>query len=99
MVITQARAEELLKQDVASAEAEVKRLVTVPLTQHQFDALVDFVFNCGAGNLQHSTLLRLLNAGDYASTAAHFGDWVKSGGHVLPGLVRRRYAEAQLFKS
>jgi len=99
MVIDHAKAEDYLKLDIHVAELAVKRLVTVPLTQHQYDALVDFTFNCGSGNLQHSTLLKLLNAGDYAGASEHFGDWVKAGGHVLPGLVKRRHSETQLFKS
>ena len=98
MVIDHAQAEQFLSEDVRSAEAAVKRLVHVELTQHEFDALVDFTFNCGAGNLQHSTLLRLVNEGRFAEAAQHFGDWVKGGGHVLPGLVRRRHAEAVLFE-
>ena len=98
MVIDHAQAEELLRGDVRSAEAAVKREVRVELNQHEFDALVDFAFNCGAGNLQHSTLLRLVNEGHFAEASQHFGDWVKGGGHVLPGLVRRRHAEAVLFE-
>jgi len=99
MTIDHAQAEEFLRHDVRSAEAAVKRLVKVELTQHQFDALVDFAFNCGAGNLQHSTLLKLVNEGDFATASTHFGDWVKGGGHVLPGLVKRRHAETVLFNS
>ena len=98
MVIDHAQAEQFLREDVRSAEAAVKRFVHVELTQHEFDALVDFTFNCGAGNLQHSTLLRLVNEGHFAEASQHFGDWVKGGGHVLPGLVRRRHAEAVLFE-
>jgi len=99
MTIDHAQAEEFLRHDVRSAEAAVKRLVKVELTQHQFDALVDFAFNCGAGNLQHSTLLKLVNEGNFATASTHFGDWVKGGGHVLPGLVKRRHAETVLFNS
>ena len=88
-----------LKADVAEAEIAVDKLVQVELTQHQFDALVDFTFNCGAGNLQHSTLLRLLNESDFAGADAHFKDWVKGGGHVLPGLVKRRQLEAVWFNT
>ncbi|HLI61923.1 MAG TPA: lysozyme [Terriglobales bacterium] len=77
----------------------VNRLVTVPLTQNQFDALVDFVFNVGAENFARSTLLRELNAGNTAGAAAQFLLWKWAGGVVSPGLLRRRQAEAALFES
>lgn len=96
--ITKERAEELLREDVARFESQVLRLVKVPLTQGQHDALVSFVYNLGAGNLSNSTLLRLLNAGDYAGAAAQFDRWNKAGGKVLAGLVRRRAAERALFE-
>ncbi|MBK3870977.1 lysozyme [Stutzerimonas frequens] len=96
--ITKERAEELLREDVKRFEQQVQRLVKVPLTQGQFDALVSFVYNLGAGNLSNSTLLRLLNAGDYAGAGAQFERWNKAGGKVLAGLVRRRAAERALFE-
>ena len=95
--ITEAQAEALLRKDVAWAENAVRKNVKVPLTQGQFDALTSFTFNCGAGALQKSTLLKKLNAGDYAGAQAEFGKWVHGGGKVLPGLVRRRNEEAQMF--
>ena len=97
--ITKERAEELLCEDVKRFETQVLRLVKVPLTQGQFDALTSFVYNLGAGNLSNSTLLRLLNAGDYAGAAAQFERWNKAGGKVLAGLVRRRAAERALFEA
>ncbi|MCY1458796.1 Lysozyme RrrD [compost metagenome] len=78
-------------------EPEVERLVQVPLTGNQWDALVSFTYNLGAANLESSTLLRLLNAGDYVGAAGQFPRWNKAGGKVLPGLVRRREAERVLF--
>lgn len=75
----------------------VNDLVTVPLSQNQFDALVSFTFNLGEGALEGSTLRSKLNAGDYEGAAAEFGKWVKAGGQVLAGLVRRRKDEAELF--
>jgi len=96
--ITKERAEELLREDVKRFEGQVLRLVKVPLTQGQLDALVSFTYNLGAGNLGNSTLLRLLNAGDYAGAAAQFDRWNKAGGKVLAGLVRRRAAERALFE-
>jgi lysozyme len=99
LTITQEQASDLLLQDVAGAVAAVNRLVTVPLTQNQFDALVDFTFNVGQGNLASSTLLRELNAGNTEGAAAQFLVWVYAKGVELPGLVTRRQAEAALFQS
>lgn len=96
--ITKERAEELLREDVRRFEDQVLRLVKMPLTQGQFDALTSFVYNLGAGNLSNSTLLRLLNAGDYDGAAAQFERWNKAGGKVLAGLIRRRAAERALFE-
>jgi lysozyme len=98
MEITEAQADALLTKDLAWAESAVLKLVTVPLTDNQFAALVSFVFNLGAGALEESTLLRLLNA-RFAGVAAEFSKWVFAGGRILPGLVRRREAEAKLFSS
>ena len=97
--ITQQQADDYLRRDVRQFERAVARLVTVPLTQGQFDALVSFAFNLGEGALAQSTLLRLLNTGDYAGAAAQFDRWNKAGGRVLPGLVRRRAAERALFEA
>ena len=88
----------LLKSDVESKAQAVRSCVTVPLTQGQFDALVSFAYNVGAGALQDSTLLRKLNAGDYAGAANEFANWTKAGGKVLAGLQRRRAAEAAMFR-
>jgi len=96
--ITKERAEELLREDVKRFEQQVMRLVKVPLTQGQHDALASFVYNLGPGNLSNSTLLRLLNAGDYKGAAAQFDRWTKAGGKTLAGLVRRRAAERALFE-
>jgi lysozyme len=93
-----ARASGWLREDVGAAEAAVARLVSVPLSQGQFDALVDFVFNLGEGALQGSTLRRKLNAGDYEGAAAEFARWCHAGGAVLPGLVTRRARERALFE-
>lgn len=96
--ITRERAEELLREDVARFEEYVDRLVTVPLTQGQWDALVSWVYNLGPGALEKSTMLRRLNAGDYARAAAELERWNRAGGHVLAGLVRRRAAERAMFE-
>ncbi|MNJ21237.1 Lysozyme RrrD [compost metagenome] len=97
MSITQEQAERMLLNDVQRFEPEVERLVKVSLTGNQWDALVSFTYNLGAANLESSTLLRLLNGGDYAGAAEQFPRWNKAGGKVLPGLVRRREAERVLF--
>ena len=97
MTITAAKATELLRKDLATFEAAVNSYVTAPITQNMFDALVSFSFNCGAGALKGSTLLKKLNAKDYNEAAAEFPKWNKAGGTVLNGLVRRRERERQLF--
>jgi lysozyme len=99
LTITQIEAETLLLKDVAIAAGSVNRLVTVPLDQNEFDALVDFVFNLGTGAFAGSTLLRDLNAGNFAGAAAQFQNWDHAGGKVLAGLLQRRLAEAKLFQS
>ena len=99
--VTASECDELLSHDLDSAAAVVSRLVTVPLTQNQFDALASWQFNTGA--LAGSTLLRVLNAGDYEAAGAEFIRWCKrrdprSGGLVEDaGLLARRKAEAALF--
>lgn len=99
MTIKQEAAERLLKTGLVSYESDVSRLVKVGLTQGQFDALVSFTYNLGARSLSTSTLLRKLNAGDYAGAADEFLRWNKAGGKVLNGLTRRREAERALFLS
>lgn len=99
MTIKQETAERLLKAGLVSYESDVSRLVKVGLTQEQFDALVSFTYNLGARSLSTSTLLRKLNAGDYAGAADEFMRWNKAGGKVLTGLTRRREAERALFLS
>lgn len=94
-----AQAEALLHEDLAAAEEAVRALVTQPLAQPSFDALVSFVFNLGAAAFGGSTLLRKLNAGDLEGAAAEFERWRYAGGRVLPGLLRRRIAERTLFLS
>lgn len=99
MTIKQETAERLLKTGLVSYESDVSRLVKVGLTQGQFDALVLFTYNLGARSLSTSTLMRKLNAGDYAGAADEFLRWNKAGGKVLNGLTRRREAERALFLS
>lgn len=96
-VISEDEAEEMLHKELERFEEAVNHLVKVPLTQHQFDALVSFSYNVGSRALEHSTLLRKLNDGDYNAVPAELGRWVRGGGRVLQGLVRRRRAEGMLW--
>lgn len=96
--INKAQAELLLRQDVRQAEEAVLRLVRVPLTEGQFDALVSFTFNLGAGALQRSTLRRKVNRQEHADVPAEFRRWVWAGGRKLRGLIRRREAEAAFYR-
>jgi len=95
--ITQEQAEKLLKSDLLVHCNNVSRLVKVPLTQNQFDALVSFEFNVGYGNFASSTMLKLLNQKKYREAAAQFDRWVYANRKVLAGLVKRRAAEKALF--
>jgi lysozyme len=96
--ITPATAEQLLRDRLNHVYGKaVSDAVTVPLSQRQFDALVSFTYNLGAGALKSSSLLRYLNGGHYAKAANQFLAWNRAGGRVLPGLTRRREAERALF--
>jgi lysozyme len=97
MVVTQAQAEAYLRADIKTASEAINKLVTVAITQDEFDALVDFTFNVGIGALTSSTLLCDLNAGDIAGAAGRFEEWDHAGGQVVAGLLRRRLAEEALF--
>ena len=98
-VITQEKAEEILKRDLKVHEDNVKRVVKIALTQNQFDALVSFEYNVGYGAFANSTLLKLLNSGNYNAAAKQFERWVHVGDNILEGLIRRRNAEKELFLS
>lgn len=98
--ITEDQATDLLKYKLNNEFVPgVNNLVIVQLTQGQFDALVDFSYNCGLGNLKNSTLLKLVNQGNFTGASAQFNHWIYAGGKELPGLVRRRQAETDLFNS
>ena len=90
-------AEELLKQDMAKAAASVARLCPVEMADECRAALIDFTYNVGAGNLQASTLRRLVLRGEMEEAADQFLRWVFARGVKLPGLVRRRRANKELF--
>ena len=96
--ITSEQATDLLDADLHKFEDAINQLVKVPLAQTQFDALVCLVYNIGLSHFGTSTLLRILNAGDYASAANEFPKWDMAGGKQIPGLLTRRCAERALFK-
>jgi len=98
MRITEAEAERLLKEDLKRFEQSVTRLITVPFTQHEFDATVSFTFNVGTGSLEHSTFKRRINTGESKPLCfqEEFPKWVNGSDGPLPGLVRRREAEIKL---
>lgn len=94
---TQAQADAWLDEDVSSVVDAINRDIKVPLTQHQFDALVSFGFNVGYPAMEGSTLWRKLNAGDYEGAAKEFPRWDMAGGKHIAGLLRRRKLEAYWF--
>jgi len=96
-VCTDQEALDWLREDCAEAEQAIDELVEVELTQNQRDALISFVFNLGAGNFRNSTLLKLVNSGQFDAAAQQFSRWSKANGKKIAGLLRRRKAEADLF--
>ena len=96
---TPEQAEALLVADIAWAVAFVNHVVKVPIAQGIFDSLVDFTYNLGSGNLQSSTLLKLVNDSNFKAAAEEFERWDLAGGKVVAGLLRRRQAEETEFKS
>jgi lysozyme len=95
--ITEEYAEFLLRQDILWVEAVLNSLVEVPLSQNQYDALGSFIYNVGGTAFANSTLLRVLNGGDYSSAADQLLRWDKQKGKVLQGLSVRRAKERALF--
>ena len=85
MTITESQAEEMLKSELNEYEGYINNLVTAELNQNQFDAMVSWVYNLGGGNLKASTLLKVLNSGDYDGVPAQMMRWNKAGGKVLEG--------------
>lgn len=98
-VCTAEQAESYLKHDISRFEADVNKSVRVPLSQCQFDALVSFFYNLGYSKVKDSTLLKMLNAGNYSGASDQFLRWVSPGSAVEKGLRRRREAERKLFLS
>ena len=98
-LITKEQAEDFLDEDMLNAYSVVDRVVKVPLSPQQRDALCSFVFNVGGGAFSKSTMLRLLNQGEYIKAANEFDRWTKAAGRTMPGLVKRRGKEKSLFLS
>jgi lysozyme len=96
--MTQDEADSQLVMDTLHATNTVNRLVTATLSQNEFDAIVDLVYNIGSGNFAGSTVLKLLNAGDMSNAVLEFDKWDRAGGQVVAGLLRRREAETQEFQ-
>ena len=94
---SEAHADHMLEVELEEFEEYINDNVTVALSQNQFDALVSWVYNLGPANLKASTMLKVLNSGDYEGVPAQIQRWNKAGGKVLEGLIRRREAEALLF--
>lgn len=97
LAVTADEAEAALRAGMASRMQHVDAVVRVPVSAGQAGALCDFAYNLGIHALEESTLLRLLNQGDYHGAAGQFGRWVHAGGRVLEGLVKRRAAEREEF--
>ena len=99
MTITEDQALQLVQQEVNKLWSQIEQISRVSLNQNQMNALVDFAYNLGFNALKTSTLMKMVNAGDFNGAANQFSRWVYAGGKVLPGLVKRREAEKQLFLS
>lgn len=99
MTITQDQALQLVQQEVNKLWSKIESILKVKINDNQMNALVDFAYNLGYNALKTSTLMRLVNESKFDEAANQFPRWVYAGGKVLPGLVRRREAERQLFLS
>ena len=95
--ITEKYGTTLLKREIQHVERAIRRLIKAELTENMFSSLSSFAFNVGTGNLQRSTLRMKLNRGKYEDAADELPKWRRGGGRILPGLVRRRAAERELF--
>jgi lysozyme len=97
MVLTLLQANDVLKRDVETFAQGVSESLQRTLSPQQFSALVSFAYNVGLGNFRKSSVLKAVNAGDVQAVPRRLQLWTKAGGRTLPGLVRRRAAEAALF--
>lgn len=99
MRLSEAEADMILRRDLKAIERDIIAVVKAPLSQGQFDTLVSFVFNVGIGAFRKSTLLKKLNAGDAKAVPSELMKWTRAGGKVVQGLVNRRRAEADMWRS
>lgn len=98
LVISQHSADMMLKAHIQDVALDITALLgEKKLKQHQFDALVSFVYNIGIGAFKKSTMLSLIKRDKMAEAALEFDKWTKAAGKTLPGLIRRRKAEKTLF--
>ena len=95
--VSRAEADAILRRDVEQFARDVASCLRVALSPAQFSALVSFAYNVGTGNFRASSVLKAVNAGDFAAVPRRLQLWTKAGGRVLPGLIKRRAAEAELF--
>ena len=97
MTITEDQALQLVQQEVNKLWSQIEQISRINLNQNQMNALVDFAYNLGFNALKTSTLMKYVNQSKFDQAANEFTRWVYAGGKVLPGLVKRREAEKQLF--
>lgn len=97
MQISIQQAEKYLEARLATLEEEILTLVKVPLNDNQLSSLESFAYNLGIGALAGSTMLKLINKGDFTGAGEQFGYWTHVKGKIIPGLVNRRRAEQKLF--
>ncbi len=98
-VINAHQADTILAVDLEAVALQLRQWVKVPVTRGQYKAILSFALNVGAKACRESTLLRKLNAGDESGAAAEFSRWVFAAGKKLPGLVKRRSCEAEVFSN
>jgi len=98
MTITAEQAHDWLVTVLEDIDGQVRQMITVPVLDHEREALDSFAYNVGVKALGHSTLMALLNSGDYEGAGGQFGRWNKANGRMVLGLVKRRAAEKDIFK-
>lgn len=97
MQISIEQAEKYLVDSLKILEQEIQTLVKVPLNENQLAALESFCYNLGIGAFAGSTMLKLINKGEFENASLEFHKWIYAGKKILPGLVKRRAAEKDLF--
>lgn len=97
LVVSRDKASQILARDVEMFAEGIANVITTELNDNQFSALVSFAYNVGLGNFKKSSVLKAVNANDVEAVPRRLALWSKAGGRVLPGLVKRRAAEAELF--